>query len=295
MPDRNLRACLLEEHNRFMRFTNVLLWCLVTSLPSAGQDNSGTQPQPGPAKYDPSYERIAHGTGGQVIYMDRTDAAKASVIIDAKHNRETIASMYGLSVPGTPEIPVDSFTSSLYVTFSGSDIGSDLKLLRPAGGELEDGRGGRITRMQRTVVIAVDYPEPGVWRAEFIPRGTASIAATAKTDLFVSTFEFDTLQGRPGHQGYMKISGPPTADQYMHAEFTCSENTVRSAEVVLIGNQQQELLQKQFHFIVPELTDEFSGRLRVPDQPVRVVVRGQDINGAPYQRVYSSLFTPARP
>jgi len=275
-----------------MMFTVV---CAMLSAASVGQNGSGSQTRPGPPKYDPAYERVAHGSGGQVIYMDRGEAAKASVIVDAKHNRETIAALYELNTPGTLEIPVDSFTSTLYVTISGSNIGSELKVLHPSGRELEEGHGGQITRMQRTVVMAVDHPEPGVWRAQFTPRGTASIAATARTDLFVSTFEFDELQGRPGHEGYMKIAGPPPADRHMHAQFTCSENTIRSAEVALIGNDQHELSSNKFHLVAPEYAYEYTGRLRVPDQPFRVVVRGQDVNGAPYQRVYPSQFTPAKP
>jgi hypothetical protein len=278
-----------------MRKTSLLLFLLAPAVLCGAQNtDGGEQQQPGPPKYDPAYERIAHGSGGQVIYMDRPDAAKATEIIDAKQNRESIAAAYEQRAPGSLEIPVDSFAATLYVTLSGSEAGSDLKILRPAGPPVEDGHGARITRMARTVMVAVDHPEPGLWRAEFTPRGVVSIAATAKSDLFLATFEFVELQGRPGHEGYMKIAGAPPANQTLHAEFTCSGNTIQTAQVALLSNDLHELASVRFHRIGPDVADEYSGKLRVPAQPFRVVVRGMDVNGAPYQRVYAPLFVPAR-
>jgi hypothetical protein len=191
------------------------------------------------------------------------------------------------------EIPVDSFTETLYVTLSGSEAGSDLKLWRPSGLPLEEGHGGRTTRMAQTVVVAVDHPEPGVWRADFSPHGVASIAATAKSDLFVATFEFVELRGRPGHEGYMKIEGTLPARKNIHAEFTCSEN-IRSAQVALVGDDLRELEREDFRPLGPGSTDEYAGKLSVPDQPFRVVIRGKDVNGAPYQRVYAPVFVPEK-
>jgi len=180
----------------------------------------------------------------------------------------------------------------LYITLSSSEVGSDLKLLRPSGRLLEEGHGGHTTRMAQTVLVSVDHPEPGVWRADFIPRGVASIAATAKSDLFVATFEFVELRGRPGHEGYMRIAGAPAANQNLHAEFTCSDKTIRSAHVELIGHDSRTLASEDFHPLGSDAMDEYFGKLRVPGEPFRVVIRGEDINGAPYQRTYAPLFTP---
>ncbi len=303
------RPCPTETYSRFqlrriidgMRRTSLLFFFvasavlafIVTSAVVGGAQNAdaGQQP-PGPPRYDPAYERLAHGSGGQVIYMDRSEAAKATEILEAKQNRESIAAAYEQTSPGSLEIPVDSFTATLYITLSGSEAGSDFKIVRPAGQPFEDGHGGRVTRMARTVVVAVDHPEPGLWRAEFTPRGVASIAATAKSDLFVATFEFDELRGRPGHEGYMKIEGAPRANQTLHAEFTCSDNTIRTAQVALLGNDLRELASANFHRIGPNAADPYAGKLRVPDRPFRVIVRGTDVNNAPYQRVYAPLFVP---
>jgi hypothetical protein len=252
----------------------------------------GQQPQTNPPKYDPAYERVAHGSGGQVIYMNRSDASKAAAIVDAKQNRESIAALYGQTARGSLDVPVDSFTSVLYITLSGSQAGSDLKVVNPSGRQLEEGRGAQIVRMANTVVASVDHPEPGLWRVDFVPWGVASIVATAKSDLFVATFEFVEMRGRPGHEGYLKIEGAPPAHHDVHAEFTCSDNTIRSARVELIGNDARALAFEDFHPIGSEALDEYFGKLRVPGEPFRVVIRGVDVNGAPYQRTYAPLFTP---
>ena len=259
----------------------------------AVQSQGSSQQQPsGPPKYDPAYERVAHGSGGQVIYMNRADAGKTAAIVDAKQNRESIAALYGQTARGSLDVPVDSFTSVLYITLSGSQAGSDLKLANPSGMQIDDVHGAQVVRMANTVVVSVDHPEPGLWRADFVPRGVASIVATAKSDLFVATFEFVELRGRPGHEGYMKMEGAPPAHQEVHAEFTCSDNTIRSARVELIGNSTRPLAFEDFHPIGNEVQDEYVGKLRVPGEPFRVVIRGVDVNGAPYQRTYAPLFTP---
>ncbi len=266
----------------------------LATLAGTAQSNGDGQHQTNPPQYDPAYERVAHGSGGQAIYMNRADAAKSAEIIDAKQNRENIAAIYGQTAPGSLEIPVDSFTTILYITLSANEAGSELRILRPSGRELEEGHGGHTTRMAQTTLVTVDHPEPGTWSADFKPRGTASIAATAKSDLFVATFEFVELRGRPGHEGYMKIEGAPPANRNMHAEFTCSDNTLQSAQVALVGNDLRELGHEEFHRTSPESADEYSGRVRIPEQPFRVIIRGTDVNGAPYQRVYAPLFTPEK-
>jgi len=261
-------------------------------MAAQAQGSGQQQPQSGPPKYDPAYERVAHGSGGQVIYMNRGDAGKTAAIVDAKQNRENIAALYGQTARGSLEVPVDSFTSVLYITLSGSQAGSELKVVNPSGMPLEEGHGAQTVRMANTVVVSVDRPEPGLWRIDFAPRGVASIVATAKSELFVATFEFVELRGRPGHEGYMKIEGAPPAHQEVHAEFTCSDNTIRSARVELIGNDTRALASQDFHPLGSEAMDEYVGKLRVPGEPFRVVIRGVDVNGAPYQRTYAPLFTP---
>ena len=259
---------------------------------AAQNQGSGQQQPSGPPKYDPAYERVAHGSGGQVIYMNRADAGKTAAIVDAKQNRESITALYGQMARGSLEVPVDSFTSVLYITLSGSQAGSDLKVANPSGMQIDEGQGAQIVRMANTVIVSVDHPEPGLWRADFVPRGVASIVATAKSDLFVATFEFVELRGRPGHEGYMKIEGAPPAHHDVNAEFTCSDNTIRSARVELIGNDTRTLAFENFHLLGNEARDEYVGKLRVPGEPFRVVIRGLDVNGAPYQRTYAPLFTP---
>jgi hypothetical protein len=90
----------------------------------------------------------------------------------------------------------------------------------------------------------------------------------------------------------MKIAGAPPAHHDVHAEFTCSDNTIRSARVELIGTDARALACEDFHPVGNEAQDEYLGKLRVPGEPFRVVIRGVDINGAPYQRTYTPLFTP---
>jgi len=174
-----------------------------TAVVMAAQSQGSGQQQPsGPPKYDPAYERVAHGSGGQVIYMNRADAGKTAAIVDAKQNRESIAALYGQTARGSLEVPVDSFTSVLYITLSGSQAGSDLKLVNPSGMQMGEGQGAQVVRMANSVVVSVDRPEPGLWRADFVPRGVASIVATAKSDLFVATFQFVELRGRPDRFKY---------------------------------------------------------------------------------------------
>ena len=250
------------------------------------------QPKTNPPKYDPAYEKLARGSGGQVLYLDRNEAGKAMQLIEATQNRETILVTHNRTAPATVEFPVDSFTKTIYVTLSASEPGTDIKVFRPSGRPVEEGPVSvHMTRLTRGMILAIDVPESGLWRVEFAPRGVASLAVTAKTDLFVATFQFVELKGRIGHAGLMPIDGMPAAGHRMTAEFTASDNTLASAEVALVSEDLREFHETKFK---PVEGGEYLGILRVPEEPFRVIVRGTDANGARYQRMYTPLFTPQK-
>src|SRR5215472_17566967 len=146
--DRSIRDARADNHSVRKAILAVFLFGASAAVMAA---QTQQQPQSGPPKYDPAYERVAHGSGGQVIYMNRGDAGKTAAIVDAKQNRENIAALYGQTARGSLEVPVDSFTSVLYITLSGSQAGSDLKLVNPSGRQMDEGQGAQVVRMANTV------------------------------------------------------------------------------------------------------------------------------------------------
>jgi hypothetical protein len=119
-------------------------------------------------------------------------------------------------------------------------------------------------------------------------------AATVPVQIDLYEFEFkEPYLGREG-PSYSAIKGEPSRKAQQLAEARLSGqagiSTVQFEAIDASGNALKVLHLFKVNDALDD--DEYLGFVDVPDQPFRVMVSGQDINGAAYQRVYDRLFRP---
>jgi hypothetical protein len=114
------------------------------------------------------------------------------------------------------------------------------------------------------------------------------------SSLSIYSFEFQGLYyGREG-PNYSEISGEPSkrAQQYAIARLS-GQDSIASAKFEAVDARGAVMrLLYLFKANASLDDDEYWGWADIPDQPFRVMVSGQDINGTPYKRTFDRLFRP---
>jgi hypothetical protein len=273
-------------------------------LPAAAQLQSAQNPSRsfgpdacGPA--DPSYIHIANETGGQPMFLQRSEATKSFHLMreTSRSNVETVFRATGKLLAGGRdfEIPVDSSTKRITFALSVDTKGAALTLIRPSGGAVEAGQ-DRVedTSLNCGRIVTVEAPETGRWRAKISGSGTYWLSAQAQSEIYFVSVEFVAVGGRPGHEGHFRIAGQPLADHPATLQVKLSARAVRSAEFHLVtedGEILQKLPMKKESGDVDD--SEYVGTFDLPRLAFRVSATGFDRQGSPFERQYHTLFHAA--
>jgi hypothetical protein len=152
-------------------------------------------------------------------------------------------------------------------------------------------------------IVTVENPEPGRWRVEARGAGSYSIAARYLAErkklaargleaIDLIDFDFVEVRGRPGHEGLFPVEKPVRAGEERLCKITLSGG-IREPVVEMISANGEVLGAIRLSAPTAELgADDFIGTCRIPKQPFRVRVRGQDREGYPFQRVEVALVSP---
>jgi hypothetical protein len=97
--------------------------------------------------------------------------------------------------------------------------------------------------------------------------------------------------GRPGHEGLFRIQGEPVTGTPAILQVSLSGSATETTELYLVTEEGQAIQKLQMHAVNsdPQFL-EFVGSVDLPTLPFRVAVKGNDLNGKPYQRFFSNLF-----
>jgi hypothetical protein len=127
----------------------------------------------------------------------------------------------------------------------------------------------------------------GPWQVTVAPSGRFWLLAHGKTELSIVSTEFVAPGGRPGHEGLFKIPGMPVAGR--PAMLRVSLTSTLKRPVFQLASIDAQILEAIT--LEPESDDEFIGPVTLPDRPFRLMVSGADDAGAPFQRMFPTLFT----
>jgi len=109
-------------------------------------------------------------------------------------------------------------------------------------------------------------------------------------------FQFVSLRGRTGHEGYFPLQASPVAGTDAIARVRLI-GPVQTARVNLVAENGSSLLSFPLQNERPDRPGHplFLGSVRVPYQPFRVVVDGVETNGAPFTAAQPVPQPPVRP
>ena len=246
-------------------------------------------------RVDPTYIRLAEKTGGQPMFLQPSEMASAGHLMRETTLNNTDALLYATAHLGGQsreyDVPVDSAVRRVTFSLSFDAPGTKLVITRPSGATVASGEGGvEISEWTCGRIVTIGSPEKGNWRVRLSGTGRLWLRVIAPSDLYILNAEFVRLGGRPGHEGYFKISGQPIASRQENLHVTIS-GALQKAEFSLVS-ASAELLQPlamREEGSDPE-DHEFFGSLTLPPGPFRVAVKGLDGNGLPFQRMFLTQF-----
>lgn len=277
------------------------------SADRAGWNEPGQEPghnNSGLLKINTDYFDMAAATGGDFYFWALGEFADAAGLLDIPVSSGPILLVYADgsdSFSDVYDIPVDRTLSQVSI-FAGAQLLGDLRLLRPNGRSIEENPSGVSTQLfDHMRIITLTDPEPGVWSVELSGSGYFELAARSLDDrrllaerglegIDLIDFSFVEISGRPGHKGLFPHSRPPQ----MGTEEKCL--TTVSGDIKMPTIELVSLVGEVLGAAVLEAAghseDEYLGVCRVPGEPFRVRVRGQDSDGWPFQRVTTGLIRP---
>ncbi|HEX5412759.1 MAG TPA: hypothetical protein VFZ27_12995 [Terriglobia bacterium] len=246
----------------------------------------------GPA--DPTYIRTAEESGGQPLFLAPDEVAKSFALINevARPNHVTLLWARGdLSEAHDFMVPVDSTVRRLMFSLSFDTPGGELAVVDPNRKPVHGGMPGvQVTTLNCGGIVRVAPPTPGEWHVRLRGKGRFWLEASGDSDIFMVGAEFVHLAGRPGHEGYFRISGQPVAGEPAILRVELSGKT-RNVQFHLISPEASTVQQVTMKADSAGSDEsEYLGELRLPATPFRLAVTGEDESGHSFERVFSTLF-----
>ena len=294
------------------KFAHVLIAALFGVAIALGQQQQQPPNNSGkPVKIDPSYQKLADETGGQVYVLDRNNPEQLGAVLalGTSANRQELLSVHGaIAGERAYQAPLGSGNRHLVVSATGVTA---VQVTAPSGGVIGAAIPGvKYVALGNGGIYAVENPEPGTWAVVVRGNGSFSLKITAipnkstganesamesakPDDIDFYSFEFQEVAGRPGHQGLFKIPGFPVAGRTysVEAKMSGEYSTVRFEFRSPRGEVIQKIQLPKRH---GEADDDrsYEGEVTVPNEPFQVYATGLDMRGYRYQRTQSTVIRP---
>ena len=181
------------------------------------------------------------------------------------------------------------------ITFSveGKDV--SLNVTRPDRSEVTaTDEGVSIVEVRDGVIISVDDLTQGVWNVVVGGSGNGTLTASGLSPLRLSAFDFVSVQGRPGHDGYFPVDASSTtrssqpAIAFIDGNFTTANFELRSA----LGRLRDVSFKPGTGKPSDPPKNSFFGNVPLPSSDSLIYVTGTDSKGAPYLCVLPSSVIP---
>jgi hypothetical protein len=238
-------------------------------------------------RLDPSYFRVAEGSGGHLLLLAPAEIADSAELLTAFGNHpQTIFRLAGAINPGLHEfqVPIDSTVESVLFSISVQCLQA-ADVARPSGAPLVGGEGVTdLSNFRAERMMIVKRPEPGVWTIRAAGSGIAGVMVQGRSALGISQVQFAAA----GSTAFTRV---PLAGV---------ENVVRIGIDGPATQVTASLVNSGFRRIAPlpltagETERAYESRFTPGAEGFRVMVEGKDAGGVPFQRVHAPLFTLAR-
>lgn len=295
-------------------FPFILLITLLLSIAPAAADRPGWNEPPQAPGYDRSgllkinadFFNLAAATGGDFYFWAPGEFAASAGMLSLPVATDPVALAFrsgGGDFVQSIEVPVDAALTHLTL-FAGAQKLDEVRLVRPDGRSVEANPAGVAEQTYKHMrIVTVEDPEPGRWRIEARGAGSCSIAARYLTErkklaargleaIDLIDFAFVEVGGRPGHEGLFPVEKPVRAGEERLCRITLSGG-VREPVIEMISATGEVLGAIRLDAFADETAaDKFIGTCRIPKEPFRVRVRGEDREGHLFQRLTATLDSP---
>jgi len=235
---------------------------------------------------DPTFVRVATGTGGQPYPVSPEEIARSAGPISASLFEQMI-----LWASGDREhsylIPVDSTVTRMMLSGTFDGTGGAVTVTAPDGSLVQRGGAGvEDTSLNCGRIIVVDTPAAGNWQVRVAPTSRFWLRVRAKSDLSLAGAEFVEPDGglEPGRA--VRIQGQPIAGRAATLRVSLASR-IKNPTFHLISVDAQPIQAVDLHSTE---SGEFIGAIEPPREAFRVMVIGRDESGLTVQRIKAGLF-----
>lgn len=238
------------------------------------------------ARIDPSYFRVAEGTGGHLLLLAPEEIGDSATLLTALSGHpQTLLRLAGSLTPGLHEfqVPVDPSVESVLFSISVQCL-QVADIVRPSGAAPSGDDVVDLSNFRAERMVIVKRPEPGVWTLRLSGSGVSGVVVQARSSIGVTDVQFAPV-------GTTSFSPFPT---------TGVENVVK----IRLRGRARELRASLVSGVflpvasLPLERDETDGsylsRFTPGPEGVRVLIAGKDDDGVAFQRMYAPLITPVR-
>ena len=253
----------------------------------------GAQQQPSPragfpcsARLDPSYFRVAEGSGGHLLLLAPEEISDSATLLTAfAAHPTTILRLAGAVTPGLHEfdVPIDPSVASVLFSISVQCL-QTADVVRPSGALAVGDDVTDLPNFRAQHMVIVRQPEPGIWSLRVSGSGISGVVVQTRSAIGIARPEFAPAPGTT-------FAAIPSAGV---------ENTLRIRMSGPASDLRASLVSGQFTSLadLPLVAGETEGayvsRFTPGTEAFRVLVTGKDADGFAFQRMSAPLITPMR-
>ena len=235
---------------------------------------------------DPTYVKLANGTGGQPYPVSPEEIAKSPGPMTSSLFKERILWAFA-DREHSYVIPVDSTVTGMMLSGTFDGTGGAVTVTAPDGSlVLRGGAGVEDNVLNCGRVMVVDAPAPGNWQVRVAPTSRFWLRVHARSDLSLLGAEFvePDRSLEPGR--VVRIQGQPIAGRAAMLRVSL-ESRIKNPTFHLVSLDAQPIRAVDLQSTDRE---EFIGVIEPPRQAFRVMVIGRDEAGLTVQRIKAGLF-----
>jgi hypothetical protein len=238
------------------------------------------------ARLDPSYFRVAEGTGGHLLLLAPEEIGDSASLLTAFGDHpQTIFRLAGAMNPGLHEfnVPIDSTVESVLFSISVQCL-QTADVVRPSGAIAIGDDVTDLPNFRAQHMVIVRRPDPGMWTMRVAGGGISGIVVQARSGIGISEPDF----------------APAPQTTFAAIPAAGVQNTVRIRVSGRVSNLRASLVSGQFTVFTElplargETDGTYLSRFTPGREAFRLLVTGNDAGGVPFQRMAAPLIAAPR-